>query len=483
VAGNRFSCIGSRPGPNQDYKFDGEAISTDAPGNLLGFRSGKWVTSGTATTVTVTSDAMLLSAQKDEYTGRWLQVDFGQGLGQSRKITGAQETPGYVTFTVSPPFDVAPAEGSRIVVFQQTWQMYIVDNAVDNACSHRLPAETYDLIRFNGGLIGVYNSISDSVIEANAQVDTGGIRLSADYNVDEVGNSSTQRAMYFVDVRGNTIERTFGSTLATGQPHQKNAYGGGINLASQISVSLNGMLSDTPDVMGFGVSVARNTIRHVALMQWGASNVWAVGLGTEGALAGESPTPGYVDTLVFGNAIADIPRPWLWPQWWPTGPTGPVGTSLAIANGEAIPNTPFFAPNYPRDTVLCDNRTADGIADFPPAGSTSTLIGCTDGLITSTSSVSIDNNQSQAGTAGFTVRLEAQPAGDVVVTVTSADGKVAAVSPATLVFTPSNHATPQDVTVTQGTPPGVSGQTSVTLRRRGYANKAVDVHIADGAQN
>src|SRR4030095_3890357 len=110
--------------------------------------------------------------------------------------------PGYVTFTVSPPFDVAPSEGSRIVVFQQTWQMYIVDNAVDNACSHGLPADTYGLIQCTGGLIGVYNSIADSVIEANAQVDTGGIRLSADYNVDEGGNRSTPRARAVVDCAG-----------------------------------------------------------------------------------------------------------------------------------------------------------------------------------------------------------------------------------------------------------------------------------------
>ena len=133
--------------------------------------------------------------------------------------------------------------------------------------------------------------------------------------MDDVGLLSTQRGMYFLDVRGNTIDGTFGSEMPSGQPHRENVYGGGINLASQISASLNGVPIDTPDFLGFGVSVAGNKIRHAALMQWGASNTWAVGIGTEGALAGESPVPGYVDTHVFGNDISDVPDPWRWPEW------------------------------------------------------------------------------------------------------------------------------------------------------------------------
>jgi hypothetical protein len=46
--------------------------------------------------------------------------------------------PGHVTFAVSPPFDVVPSLGSRIIIYQQTWQIYIVDNAIDNASSHTL---------------------------------------------------------------------------------------------------------------------------------------------------------------------------------------------------------------------------------------------------------------------------------------------------------------------------------------------------------
>lgn len=383
VAGNRFSCIGSRSGVDAAHKSDGEAISTDAPGNILSFRSGQWVTDADRNTVTVAADRhdMRLSLRHEEYTGRWIQVDFGPGLGQSRKITDARElTPGHVTFTVSPPFDVVPSLGSRIIIYQQTWQTYIVDKAVDNACSHTLSGDVYGLISFSGGLIGVYNSISDSVIEANTQIDTAGIRLSSDYNVDDVGLLSTQRGMYFLDVRGNTIDGTFGSEMPSGQPHRENVYGGGINLASQISASLNGVPIDTPDFLGFGVSVAGNKIRHAALMQWGASNTWAVGIGTEGALAGESPVPGYVDTHVFGNDISDVPDPWRWPEWWdnalpPRQLAEAIGTSLAIANGEASPSTPLAAPNYPRDTVICDNRSSYRNGDFPPAGLMSTLKG------------------------------------------------------------------------------------------------------------
>jgi hypothetical protein len=141
VAGNRFSCIGSRSGIDADHKSDGEAISTDAPGTSLGFRFGKWVTYADRNTVTIAADRhdMRLSLRHEEYTGRWIQVDFGPGLAQSRKITDARELmPGHVTFAVSPPFDVVPSLGSRIIIYQQTWQIYIVDNAIDNASSHTL---------------------------------------------------------------------------------------------------------------------------------------------------------------------------------------------------------------------------------------------------------------------------------------------------------------------------------------------------------
>ena len=155
------------------------------------------------------------------------------------------------------------------------------------------------------------------------------------------------------------------------------------------------------------------------------------------------PGPGYVDTLVFGNDISDIPDPWRWPEWWDNALPPPqlaeaIGTSLAIANGEASPSTPLAASNYPRDTVICDNRSSYRNGDFPPAGLMSTLIGCVDGIITSTANVFIDSSQPTAGMATFTVHLDAQLPGDVVVAVTSTDGNVAAVSPVPLVFTPSN---------------------------------------------
>jgi hypothetical protein len=52
----------------------------------------------------------------------------------------------------------------------------------------------------------------------------------------------------------------------------------------------------------------------------------------------------------------------------------------------------------------------------------------------------IDNASSH--TLTFTVHLDGQPAGDMVVTAMSTDGNMAAVSPEPLVFTPSNHAMP-----------------------------------------
>jgi hypothetical protein len=93
----------------------------------------------------------------------------------------------------------------------------------------------------------------------------------------------------------------------------------------------------------------------------------------------------------------------------------------------------------------------------------------------------IDNASSH--TLTFTVHLDGQPAGDMVVTAMSTDGNMAAVSPEPLVFTPSNHAMPYAVTVTQLTPQFVSAQTSVTLSCHGYTNKTVAINIDDGSQS
>src|SRR5262249_32662436 len=123
----------------------------------------------------------------------------------------------------------------------------------------------------------------------------------------------------------------------------------------------------------FGVSVSHNVVLQAALMQTSVYDTYALGIGFGGGLEGESPTPGYVDTLVFRNTLSKLPGPWL---YQPLPAPGWPGTALAIANGVRNPGTPAVALNYPRATLLCDNRIDQGIGDYPPPGTPSTLIQC-----------------------------------------------------------------------------------------------------------
>jgi hypothetical protein len=127
--------------------------------------------------------------------------------------------------------------------------------------------------------------------------------------------AGAQQTQYFVEIRDNTIEGSFGSEItgpSAGQPHPQNRAGSGINLATQIfELDANKMPTYqlTPHLSGFGVSVSHNVITHAALMQWGAYDTWAIGIGAGGAFDGESPTPGYVDTLVYGNTASNLQAP------------------------------------------------------------------------------------------------------------------------------------------------------------------------------
>jgi hypothetical protein len=212
VASNTFSCVGTRHGQ------DGEAISTDANRDHLGFRSGQLVTavlpSGDSVMVTPGPGEALLSVDQGKYLGRWLRVHAGPGRGQARKIIGALKVGDNIQFAVSPPFDVLPVvQQSRILVSQQSWQLYIVDNVINNdtlidnththACAALLARawtdtdyaytgdQLKDLHYASIGLIGTYVSTVDSAIEANRLTNTAGISVDATYFTDNsAGNGA-----------------------------------------------------------------------------------------------------------------------------------------------------------------------------------------------------------------------------------------------------------------------------------------------------
>jgi hypothetical protein len=153
----------------------------------------------------------------------------------------------------------------------------------------------------------------------------------------------------------------FGSS--NGVPHPKNNVGSGIKLSTQVGlIDASGTLMVAPDILGYGVSIAHNTLQHAALLNLVprpsgiVSYPAAVAVSMGGAWGAESPhTPGYVATLIFDNTISAVV---------PAVPTPATGNphAFGIVNGEG-------SPNYPQGTVICRNQVTEvtqACWDVPP---------------------------------------------------------------------------------------------------------------------
>lgn len=214
ISRNRITCTGK--------VGDGEAIMYDNNLNTFAFRHAKDVKTSPApnSQIVVSLDGLgeaLQNAAPDFYREHWLQVLTGPGLGQSRKLRGytvdlATQT---VTFSVSPPFDVAPVPGSsKIGLSRQAWQVMMVDNEVDNQGCFTGPGSTPNLNGLQyGGIIGFYGNNSDSTIAGNIQREAGGIGVQVEYDDRSTapgeGCSFAFQyyfSTYFLDIRNNTIE-------------------------------------------------------------------------------------------------------------------------------------------------------------------------------------------------------------------------------------------------------------------------------------
>ncbi len=122
-------------------------------------------------------------------------------------------------------------------------------------------------------------------------------------------------------------------------------------------------------------------------------------------------------TLVFAEANWNIPQPVT--VTWAGGPgsSGSVAITHTVSGGGYADVTAEPVTVTVRDMVLDVSRTA----------------------------LEMPENRGQDT---YTIALSSAPASDVLVDISSADSGVATVSPARLVFTPANYATPQTVTVT-----------------------------------
>ena len=198
-----------------------------------------------------------------------------------------------------------------------------------------------------------------------------GVTLTGSYVI-----YSRQVNQYFVEVRGNTIEASFGfdGPANPRQPRPENVYGSGIALNTHVGLlDEQSQPQPTLDYMGFGVSVSRNMIEHAVIADLssgpgGSDNppyAAAVTVSTGGNWNIQSSTPGYVDTLIFGNTVSRIPAPH-------ATVLGVPRTAYAILNGDGSPNVPLH-------TVICENQVDDITREFKdvlPHGQRSTLTAC-----------------------------------------------------------------------------------------------------------
>ncbi len=158
-------------------------------------------------------------------------------------------------------------------------------------------------------------------------------------------------------------------------------------------------------------------------------------------------TVGEGQTQTFGVSLAFQPA---------------AAVTVAVASSDAVsasvaPATLTFTPaNY----ATPQNVTVTGEQDLDSVEDAATITLSSAGLTNVTVAVTVTDDDGQSLVLGATqvtvlegatetvsLRLQAQPVADVVVTVASSDAVSATATPATLTFTPVNWNTPQNITV------------------------------------
>ena len=294
VSQNTATCTGDKIG-------DGEAIAFDNNVNTFAFTGVPTVVRATADGVTVS--APMASRQNNRevpissyYIGHWVRIVSGPGLGQVRKIIGYTTDPSthQTTFKVTPEWDVVPSAGrTRIEIGREYWQLYAVDNEVDN----RQPlCQKSNRSRRVAGVIAIWAQSADSVIAGNHQYDSDGIFVQQVYAVPEhpCPNCTMQGYFHsFLEIRANVVDGEYDWT----NDCSSSGITAGVGAAAGAETP--------PPTVGFGVSIAHNTIRRADGLRGGAIgqvDSWS---------AGPAPHrwPLSDNMLIHHNSISDIDGP------------------------------------------------------------------------------------------------------------------------------------------------------------------------------
>jgi uncharacterized repeat protein (TIGR01451 family) len=310
---NSATCTGDKVG-------DGEAFSFDSNHNRTGFASltvpvvatSSDVATGTST---ITVQGALIDSQlsygraipvgsvSSYYVDDWLQVVQGPGLGQSRKVvaisTGSNASGPTVTLTVAPAYDVLPRNGSLVMDSRLYWQTYTVGNVIDQRTPLCLKSNR---TRRAGGLITLYGSTTDSVVEGNAQYDTSGILLSHQFELADPAaqipfpSASPQN---FNEIRGNLISGTYDEQDRTPPA----LYGIALAYAATPNTA-------PPPIIGYGVAISHNTISRATGPKGAISLApgWYTGPESR-ALPGTTPWKIANTTLLFKNTLTELGHP------------------------------------------------------------------------------------------------------------------------------------------------------------------------------
>jgi hypothetical protein len=259
VSQNSATCTGDKIG-------DGEAFAFDNNANTFAFGDVASVSQATADSVTVSTPLITKQYGRDVaaatfYLNHWVQIAGGPGLGQVRRIVSyrTDSATGRTIFTVAPRWDVIPVPAqTRIAVGREFWQLYVLDNLVDN----RQPlCQKSNRSRRAAGVITMWAQSADSVIAGNRQYDSDGIFVQQNYVVPEHPCPDCAMETYlqaFLEIRENIIDGEY--------DWNNDCSRSGIGIGTAAAPWGSG----PPPTVGFGVSVSHNAIRHADGQEGGA---------------------------------------------------------------------------------------------------------------------------------------------------------------------------------------------------------------------
>ena len=285
VSQNTSTCAGDKDG-------DGEAFAFDGNGNSSALPVAEPVLAATSNTVTV-QGPLLTPTESTAYTEYWVQIAQGTGVGQVRPVVSYSSPSGQtVVFTVSPAWDVVPGPDSVVTTSKEYWQVYTVDNFIDQ----RQPECTKgNANQPAGGTIAMWGGSSDSAIEGNQQFDTSGIEYNLTYTVQstEYGTAPATVFQTFLDIRNNTVEGEYDWGASCSYSGIRGWYGASPDAPAG------------PPIESYGVSISHNTVTQADDINGGAialSRSWFDG-----------PPPSTwqfaENTLIFQNSIDNIANP------------------------------------------------------------------------------------------------------------------------------------------------------------------------------